>query len=377
MKRGVIHSVTATMNLIGTIVGVGMFSTPLAFSKSGFVGAVVLVGIVAALQILIHLFYAEAVIASKEHVRLPGLAEKYLGKGTRNIVGVIALLQSFGSMLAYTILGGIFLHILLSPYIPWIPEIFQVTFGLLVGIIIAGNIAWVSRIELWATLALIAVLVGITIMTSLHINPAHYFAGGNQQSIFLTYGVLLFALSGLQAIPEMEEVLRDKHRYYRTAIISGILTSTVLVAAFGFAVWGVSGTATTEDAVSGLRAVLGDKIIFTGSILGFLAIITSYITVANNTKQTLHLDFKWKKSLAWLATITVPLFLITIASNSLLKIVSFSGAVLGGSTAIIVCLLYIAITKKNLLGSKKLGIPPMIAYITITTLVAGIIGKLM
>jgi membrane associated rhomboid family serine protease len=141
--------------------------------------------------------------------------------------------------------------------------------------------------------------------------------------------------------------------------------------AFGYVVWGVTGSATTEDAVAGLRIALGGNITTLTAVFGFLAVATSYFAFALNLQSTFRYDYRLHKVPAWLLSVGIPIGIFYAGAQSFISIVSFSGAVFGGITAIIVALLYIAVTRRKLVKEKPLKLPLSLAYVSIVVLGLG------
>ena len=112
------------------------------------------------------------------------------------------------------------------------------------------------------------------------------------------YGVVLFSLAGTGAVPEMKAVLGKKQlKHLPTTIIVGLSVILWMYAAFAFAVVGVTGPGTTEDAFTGLVPVLGPSFRIVGSLIGSMTILSIYTILGVIMRETLEIDFKMKKSL--------------------------------------------------------------------------------
>ncbi len=360
----------ATAQLVGTIIGVGVFGVPYALSKVGVVPAVLYFVVLGGIQLLQHLFYAEAAIACPDKLRLPGLAERYLGKRAKHLAGVSMTFGYWGSILAYMIVGGTFLHVLLSPYLGGEVFTYQLAWIAFVASVVYVGLKLVARIGFVTTTGVAAAMLTIIGVGLPHVHPGAYVPPA-LPDYALPYGVVLFSLGGLPAILEMEDVLKGKHKYYRLAIVTGTVIAAVLTAAFGFVIWGVTGPNTTQDGVVGLRLTLGNRILALTAVFGVLAVTTACLSVATNLKNTIRYDYKTSKFVAWLVTLGVPFGVFLSGAKNFVSVISFSGAVFGGITAVLVALLYVAVTKKKLVKENALGIPPAFAYLSVVVLVAG------
>ncbi|MEA3249871.1 MAG: aromatic amino acid transport family protein [Patescibacteria group bacterium] len=362
--------VLATAALVGTVVGVGIFGVPYAMSQVGVGLALVFIVVLGAIQILQSLFYAEAAMACEEKIRLVGLARKYIGPRAKHIAAAATILGFWGGLIAYILVGGTFLHVLLSPHIGGEIFHYQIAWGILGAAVIYFGLGFVEKIDFVSTVLLGIALLVIVGMSAPFVRLDNFmpFVNGD---LFLPYGVILFSLSGISAIPEMEDVMKGKHKGFRKSIIIGMLIAIVLTTLFGLMVYGVTGEATTTDAVSGLKMVLGGGVSAFAAVFGFLAVATSYFVIGLNLRSTFEYDYKMHIVPAWLLAVGVPLAVVMLGAKNFITIVGFSGAVFGGITAVIVALLYIAVTKKGSLKEKKLGVPLLWANVTIVVLSLG------
>jgi hypothetical protein len=135
----------------------------------------------------------------------------------------------------------------------------------------------------------------------------------------------------------------------------------------------VTGNATTSEAVNGLENALGPGIATVGSIAGFLAVTAAFFASATNLRNTFRYDYKLSAFWSWAMTGMPPFTLMLLGVKDFVTIVSFTGAVFSGISAIMVALLYIAVTKKQLVKNHPLGIPIPAAYGSIVILATGAI----
>src|SRR5688572_22837200 len=161
----------AIATLIGSIIGVGVFGIPYAFSQVGLVPALAYVVVLGGIQLLQHLFYAEAAIACPEPLRLVGLTRKYLGKRASVAATVSTVLGYWGGMLAYIIVGGTFLHALLGPFLGGELFTYQIAWIAVAACIIYFGLDIVSKVGFFATLGLVAAMVTIFGMGFPHVRP--------------------------------------------------------------------------------------------------------------------------------------------------------------------------------------------------------------
>ncbi|MEY4723360.1 MAG: hypothetical protein RLZZ324_873 [Candidatus Parcubacteria bacterium] len=370
MKKETRNFAVATAMLIGTTIGVGIFGVPYAISQVGLWGALAYFIVLGGIQLLQQLFFAEAAIATPEKLRLVGLVEKWLGRRYKHLATVTAVLGFWASMLAYMIVGGSFLHVLFGPLVGGSEFAYQVGWGLLGACLTWFGLKVVSRIDFFVTCGMIILMFVILAACLGHFDAANLI-GFTGHDLFLPYGVILFSLGGLPAITEMEDIFEGKHRSYRTSVVTGTMVAGVLTAVFGFAVWGATGAGVSRDAVSGLAVVLGSRIHLIAAAFGFMAVYASFFGSAVTLQETFEYDYKASHFTAWMMTGSVPLALVLAGNKDFVSIVSFSGAVFGGITAVLVACLYVAVTRKGAVKKHPLGAPLWLAYVSIAALSLG------
>jgi amino acid permease len=362
---------SAVLMLVGTIIGVGIFGVPYVFSRVGLLPAAGYLIVLTGVQLLQHLFYAEAAIACPVPLRLVGLVDRYLGRWGKHVAAVSIILGFWGAILAYMVVGGTFLHILLSPYFGGSELTYQIAWAFVAATVVFFGLTFVTRVGVIATSSLLAAMAVIFVIGIPHINVANYLPLWTGHDWLLPYGIVLFSLSGLPAILEMEDILRGRHAHYRSAVIAGTLIAATITGAFGFVVWGVTGAGTTTAAIVGLQKAIGPGVAVFGALLGFLAVITSFFSSAINLENTFRFDYGLKRAAAWLLTFGPPFALMLLGAKNFVNIVGFTGAVFSGTSAIMVALLYIAVTKHHEVHEKPLGIPIWTAYVSIAVLATG------
>lgn len=341
--------------LSGTIIGVGIFSLPYIASKIGFLAMMGYFLILGFLVILIHVFFGEVSLATPDLKRLPGFVKFYLGSKAEKISAASFIIGSFGSILAYLIVGGEFLGGLLSPYFGGSIFFWTLVYFVLGAGFVYFGIKWIEKIEFWGVISFFVILFFLFIRSQPFLKTENLFSSFDIKYLFLPYGPILFSLWGASLIPEIEEMMGKKKKLLNWVIISSILISILFYALFIYLVLGVTGATTTESALTGLRNILGNDAVNLGFIFGIIATFTSFITVGLTLKNVFHLDLKINKTFAWLITFFVPLFLFFIGIKQFIPVVSFVGAFMLGIEGIFILLMYRKIKK----GKMKIFILPL------------------
>ncbi|MEA3272754.1 MAG: aromatic amino acid transport family protein, partial [Patescibacteria group bacterium] len=197
----------STAMLVGLIVGVGIFGVPYVISKAGVAPAIFYFLILGSAMILIQLFYGEVNLRTKGKHRLVGFAEKYLGKWGKRLTGFVHVFGFYGGIIAYIIVGGEFLHMLLNSFLGGNILVYQIAIFVFVSIFIVAGLRLLSWVEVILTSLLLLVVLAILSVGFPNIRVENY-KMLEFSYLFLPYGVILFSLGGSAAIPEIKEVLK-------------------------------------------------------------------------------------------------------------------------------------------------------------------------
>ncbi|MEK7465069.1 MAG: aromatic amino acid transport family protein [Patescibacteria group bacterium] len=366
----------AFLLLVGTIVGAGMFAVPFVFQGAGFLtGVFVLIGLATAAT-CIHLAYAEVVVVTPEAHRLPGYVRGYLGRSLGILSSASYLFGLSGSLLAYVVLGGAFLGDLLRWLVPSLPSTAGYVAFYLFGVaVIARGIRFEGVANAVLTIALVLALVGLAFTLVPEISSANLHSSFQASRLFVPYGVILFALAGAAIIPDMRRVLgTGAPRRLRNLVLLGTVTAAVLYGLFALAVVGAMGGGTTPDAISGLAERFGDSYRVAGALIGFLATITSFITLGVVLEGTFRYDFGFRREAAWLATAIIPGLLILAGFHDFIAIVSVVGAVAIGFDSMLILALYGVLRSRG--RPKVVSLPATACFFLAAVFGLGIIYEL-
>jgi len=342
MSKNYFHAIAT---LIGTIIGVGMFSIPYAINQSGIILLFVYLPVLGTIQYFLHKIYAEIILSTKTKHRLPGYAEKYIGKKGKIISFILSLLGSYGSLLAYIIIGGIFLHELLYPFLGGSLFTYTLILFVIQAIIVLSGLKLISAIEL-AMSGLLIALVGLLAYKGWAYSSFDNFAPINWSKAFLPYGPIFFAVGGSDAIPSVCKLLCQKKESIKSAIAWGTFLPVILMLIFTFTVVSITGVNTTSDTLIGLSRVLPNGLMLFALILGLLAIITSFLVIAQATREIFWWDFGMNKNFAWALSCFVPFLLYLAGVRNLMAVVSLTGAIVGSLIGIFYIWLFFEAKRK-------------------------------
>ncbi len=372
--------------LIGTIVGAGIFGLPYVIAKSGILPGFFYFLVLGGVILLIHLFFGEIILRTKEKYRLVGLSKKYLGNWGKILITISVIIGVIGALLAYIILAWDFLNILFSSFSSSAGGsssfYFTLFFWAISSYFVFRGIKLIAPTELLTNFLffLVIFLVFFFCLPKFNLSNFTLFPSvGRLPDIFLPYGVILFSLVGWSAIPEMTGIFKspeEKRNIKRVIIFSSIIV-IILYSFFVLAVLGVAGGKVSPDALSGLVPFLGEKIIFFGALAGVITLADSFLVLGLYLRNTFIFDFKFSKILASLISCGAPLILFLVGFRSFINTIGFIGTLIGIIEGIIIILIY---KKAKTLGDRtpeySLKIPSILLYSLIAILILGAISQI-
>lgn len=310
----------------GMIIGSGMFALPYAASVSGLWASLIAAGLALFAVLSIHLAYGEIVINTVERHRLPGYVKTYLGKfaGNLNKAGQVIFFNA--TLLIYAVLGGVFLSTIFGGSSFLWTLIFLAISAL---ILFFENIEGIGFFNFILTIPMVLAILFISFLAFGSGEIANISFYGSDP--FFAFGVFVFALTGLSVIPDAHDIFRFRNikekQPLKKVISYGTVIPLILYVIFVVAVLMAVNGSVSEDAISSLEEVLGRPAVFLGAILGFLAVITSFLVLAYDLRQIYRLDVGVSKVGAWILSVAVPSALFLFGLTDFVKIISIVGGV--------------------------------------------------
>lgn len=330
MKQTVIFQSSSV--IIGTVIGAGILGLPFAFVQAGFWTGILVLGIIGGCILILNLFFGEITLRTKKMHQLTGYTEIYLGTTFKNIQGFLLLFGMYSALLAYMIgLGEI-----LSSLLGGSAFTYSLIAFALLSFFVWKGLGIIKRAEFFITLLIIGLLFVLAVIASPYMN-FNAWQNFSWSSFFIPYGAILFACSGIVAIPEAREVLAAKRgeRYLKTAILIGNGVPILIYAMFAAIVVAVTGMNTTEIATVGLSAAIGPIALIIGSLFSILAMSSSFMTLGVALKSIFHYDYHAPRSLALILTLSLPVVMFLLGFRDFFSIVSVAGALGVGLTGLI------------------------------------------
>ncbi len=367
---------SAIVIFTGTVVGAGIFGIPYVVASIGFFPGVIYLIILGAVLCVVMLTYGEITLRTKKFHQSAGYAHKYLGKWGKLAMSFSLIFGIYGALLAYMIGIGDFLFTLLGDYLGGSPILYSTIFFIMGSAAIMFGLGMVIKMEkgMFLLLLVAAMLIFILGFSKVDLNN---FTTLNLANIFLPFGVILFAYSGFSAIPDMSRVLDGSKKNLKKAIIIGTVIVVIVYLAFTFIIVGISGKDTSEEAIVGLKGILGSKIVIIGAIFGILAMATSFLTLGLALKEVYNYDYGVDKTLAWVLTCFIPFILLILGLSSFIDVLGIVGSLTGGISSILILAMH---KKAQKSGDRKpeysLELSKSVIYLLYIIFILGIIYQI-
>lgn len=329
------RTINVALNLVGTIIGAGVFGLPAVMAHTGLVGGTLLFFAILSLTISLHLMYTQVVVMDPVKRRLAGYAGHWVGMWAYWLSLASFFFKNTGALLAYIILGGEFLAVIMHG-LGWCDAVWfwQVSFWLLGALIVFFGLRIVTRIESELTW----LLIGAMLFTIVVLIPFFDWSnlGAWQLSGFWTaFSVMFFSTTAMTVIPDVSDIANRQKKVLRSGVFWGTIAAGVLSWAFGLSIaLAYPGIQGAMDIYKAFPPIFWWLI----PVVGVLAVSTSFITLSQASKNLLHLDLKIKPGNAWLISITAPMVMYLLTARDFLSTIGFVGGIFTVINGIFVCL---------------------------------------
>ncbi len=360
--------------LTGTVIGAGVLGIPYVVAKAGFLTGLITIIVMGIATLLLNLFMGEITLRTPGNHQLPGYAERYLGKKGKMVAVLAMFFVIYGALTAYIIGVGESLSALFG-----IPALIgSLLFFIFVAIFIYTGLKLIAKYEFIFAAIVLALIITISFLAifSGQFNATNL-ATLDLTKIMVPFGVILFALSGAIAIPEIKEQLPRNRKKLKKAIIIGSLIPIFAYLLFTFATVAVTGSQTTEIVTIGLGQNLSESMLIFGNIFAIFAMLTSFLPIGLAMKEIYMYDYDFNKIHSFLLTMFIPLILFLIGVKSFIQVVGIAGALFGGLQSILIVLIFWKARKKGTRQPEyKLGKKHFIGLLLILIFIIGILNQL-
>lgn len=343
------QQVEAVSTLVGTVIGAGVLGIPYMIAKSGLLNGIILIILLGAALTILYLYYGEIILRTDKLHHLSGYAEKYLGKWGKLIATVSFIISMYGALVAYLFGSGAALTSIFGGN----SLLFSLGFLAVGAVVIYIGITAVEKSEPVLMVLVLVLIFAICTLNLNHIQPANL-TGFNIETLLLPYGVVMFALLGTNAIPEMREELAGNEKKLKRCILIGMLIPVIVYILFSVVVVGVIGLsgfeALDEDnriASVALVKYVGPLMGILGNLFALFAITTSFFSIGLSLKEMFIFDLNLKPGLAMLLTFLPPLIPFLFGLTSFIEVLEIMGVAVGGITAFLIVFIFWNTGKKS------------------------------
>lgn len=319
---GISKKIGLVGTLASTIIGAGVFSLPFVFQSVGARNGLMFLFLFFVVYSIIHVMYASLIRENKD-LEFGGLAKKYFGK-RGYAVQWLTILELTTVCIAYLALAPEFFLILFNH----LPASISVILFLFLGVICMT--LPMKFVEIFETVGLagIIILIGIIgwfgIISPNTVQWVTRTAGVSQY--LLLFGPLLFALSGRPIIARIvRSVSGEEQKDIPMVLVLGTLIPAALYGIYTLGILAINPHVTEHvvQTISLFSPLISQLL----SLLGIIALLTSYFVVAGNVRDELVIDIKANKILAFLFAVFVPAILYFLGINNFVSVISFVGGV--------------------------------------------------
>ncbi|MBI4127738.1 MAG: hypothetical protein HY459_01570 [Parcubacteria group bacterium] len=368
-------TLSAIVVLSGTTIGVGIFGLPFAAKEAGLGLFLIEMAVLTFVAYVIHLMYGEVVIRTKGKHRFPGYVAQYLGGNAKPLALFTTLIGFYGAILAYLIVGGTFLAVIFSPIVGGSETLYTLIYFALGALLIIVGIRGIVITDLLFLIFFFVILILLLIAGWSHFNPS-YLTGLTLSKFALPYGIILFSLWGASVIPEVRELLGRKERSFPWVLEVNFAIVIITYVLFTVAILGVSGPATSEEAIEGLVPFLGSGIVAVGALFGLATTFDSYITLGHQLARTYEIDYGLPKVVSLVVTLGIPIALYFLGVNQFLTIIGIAGAIGLGIDAVMIVLMHRVATRRSQPKIPfRIRLSPFIASLLILLFLGGIVAE--
>ena len=322
----------ATCLVAGAGIGGGVMAVPYLAERAGLFTTIIIAVIAYAVTLILHIMVAELSVRTDYSSELLTVFSKHLFRDN-NLFRI-----GFYILMAVTLVCNLAAYItgageILSRLAGVPPIAGKVTFFILAAVVVFLGL---KKIAVNEAITLAIMFLFLTIMTVLSfIKPGHIpFVKPAPAPMLAVYGMVMFSLSSLFAVPQAASGLAHSRKKLILAIIFGLLINLMSIIIITACVLYCSNPV-TEVAIVGWANTLGPTVNIMGSSFIFLAMLGTFWSISLQLCDMTGTFFKTGRRLAWLAG-NLPCFIV-----ALLPMAGFLDLmqIAGGATAVIIALM--------------------------------------
>lgn len=362
------HIILPVSLMAGAIIGAGMFSLPYLFHQTGLILGLTVLAILTMVVAFIHLLYADIIIQTNGDHNFISYTKKYLGENASRAAFFMTIIEMIIVLIIYLVLASKFINSFLPN--SWVLAT-VLLFWLVGSIAIFWNLKEMSLIQ-FLIMAGMAVIVSFVLIFGIFNGGSEKLlaeiyppiGGLNFNNVFALIGPILFALSGRVVIVEVVKYFAPKKPLLeiKKTIILGTIIPAIVYGFFVLSVLALSESVSV-DAISGLIGNFPPFLVASFSILGLLAIWTSYIAVGFDVKNILQVDLNLSVLKSGIIVVFLPILLYFAGLTDFIFLISLVGGLFLALEGIFIVRMWQKLHKT--VGGIFLHVAIFILYITL------------
>ena len=358
--------------ITGYGVGSGIMTLPYLVSRAGFAWSVGILLAAFFFSYCMHMMLAELTIASGHGSQVVEVFKKFLFRGKRGNVFIIALFILTAIVLttnlAAYVAGGA--EVLAAAGIPALAA--KLIFYVVAAAVVFFGLKVLGISETITISIIIGIVLVLAVASLFHWNNPFVLSAGAPSEILAFFGMAMFAFVAFFSVPQAVEGLEGDPVRVRKAILAGLgLNFLFIVVIIVCAL--ASSSRITELAMIGWSEGIGLWAQILGSLFIILAMLTTYWSISLALADIIREQLKWHKRLCWLIATLPSLIIVLLNLGSFLDIMRTAGGLIAILIAFLVVPAYHRCRKENgrlLLPDALAGTPVQIAVLVAFLLMA-------
>ena len=328
----------AVAMIVGTNIGAGVLSMAYASRKAGFMPLLLWLAVAGVFTTISMLYVSETALRTRTHSQLSGLAQRYVGSFGSWAIFLSVAVNSIGALIAYMSGSGK----ILAAFLGISPAVGSLVFFIPAALVLYLGLGAIGKGEKFISIGMVSMIVLLVVATLLneHTDVARLLEG---DWIYMVpvFNIAVFCFSAQYIVPEMARGFSHAPRQLPKAVITGMLTTFVLLSVVPMSVIALTGLENqSEVATLAWGQALGQWAFFTANTFALCAMLTSYWGLGGSFLTNIFDKFhklgpenRPKTRLMVLAVVALPPFVLAYSGlvgfvNALYFAGAFSGVIL-------------------------------------------------
>jgi len=344
-----LNMLEAVCLIAGAGIGGGVMALPYLAAKTGFLPAVFIMLLAYVITVALHIMVAELSVRTDYSSELLTIFTKHIFRGghiLRSVFYILMAVTLICNLAAYITGAGDILSDLLG-----IPAIIaEILFFICAAAVVFLGLKRVAINESVTLGIMLAILIFLVVCT-FELPKYQPLASINREfsPLLAVYGMAMFSLSSLFAVPQAASGLRGGKKRLTFAVAMGLLINLGVMLVVTLSAL-IASAPVTEVAIVGWAAALGGSTRILGSLFIALAMLGTFWSISLQLSDMTKEYFRAGRFLSWLVA-TAPSFLL-----ALLPVSGFLGLmqIAGGATAVVVACMAVPAYRNAIRGADGL-----------------------